>query len=307
MRKSVFTLLAVTLLFGLSSYVYSENIVSLTHGSDTVLPQVNVDIHLSGGHGVAGYNSFIVFDATVLKYVSTAQGDYLPSDSLFLRPVLGEDGTYTLAFDMDGTTHVDTTFTIPWGPAGGGGYVSLSEAFFEIPSEDLSDFLGEVYSEFPAVFLRPGAKFWGLSIVGSAPLGEGDVPVATDGALATLTFEVIDPTHPAFIVLVGASLFSNELLTTTLVDRVINALSVKFVTDVNGDGEVNILDLVRVASSFGQPISDENAAADVNGDGEINILDLVAVANDFGKIIDIDTGFGLPEEYDDPPPPIPAP
>ena len=54
------------------------------------------------------------------------------------------------------------------------------------------------------------------------------------------------------------------------------------VTDVNGDGVVNILDLVRVASFFGQPISDENAAADVNGDGEINILDLVAVANDFG-------------------------
>jgi len=54
-------------------------------------------------------------------------------------------------------------------------------------------------------------------------------------------------------------------------------------TDVNADGEVNILDLVRVASAFGQPVSDENAAADVNADGEINILDLVAVANDFGK------------------------
>ncbi len=54
-------------------------------------------------------------------------------------------------------------------------------------------------------------------------------------------------------------------------------------TDVNGDGEVNILDLVRVASFFGESVSAENAVADVNGDGEINILDLVAVANDFGK------------------------
>ncbi len=54
-------------------------------------------------------------------------------------------------------------------------------------------------------------------------------------------------------------------------------------TDVNNDGEVNILDLVRIASVFGQPISAENAVADVNADGEINILDLVQVANDFGK------------------------
>ena len=54
-------------------------------------------------------------------------------------------------------------------------------------------------------------------------------------------------------------------------------------TDVNGDGEVNILDLVRVASYFGEPVSDENSAADVNGDGKINILDLVRITQDFGK------------------------
>ena len=50
-------------------------------------------------------------------------------------------------------------------------------------------------------------------------------------------------------------------------------------TDVNGDGEVNILDLVVVANAFGE----ENPKADVNGDGEVNILDLVAVANAFGN------------------------
>ena len=50
-------------------------------------------------------------------------------------------------------------------------------------------------------------------------------------------------------------------------------------TDVNGDGEVNILDLVLVANAFGE----SNQKADVNGDGEVNILDLVAVANAFGE------------------------
>ena len=49
--------------------------------------------------------------------------------------------------------------------------------------------------------------------------------------------------------------------------------------DINGDGEVNILDLVLVANAFGE----SNLKADVNGDGEVNILDLVAVANAFGE------------------------
>ena len=47
--------------------------------------------------------------------------------------------------------------------------------------------------------------------------------------------------------------------------------------DVNKDGTVNILDLVRVANGFGTDLPD------VNGDGVVNILDLVAVANAFGR------------------------
>ena len=50
--------------------------------------------------------------------------------------------------------------------------------------------------------------------------------------------------------------------------------------DVNGDGVVNILDLVFVASNFGQTGPND---ADVNGDGVVNILDLVGVASAFGS------------------------
>ena len=49
--------------------------------------------------------------------------------------------------------------------------------------------------------------------------------------------------------------------------------------DVTGDGVVNILDLVRVASQFGQVGA--GLSGDVNGDGMVNLLDLVAVANRF--------------------------
>ena len=50
--------------------------------------------------------------------------------------------------------------------------------------------------------------------------------------------------------------------------------------DVNGDGMVNIQDMVLVASSFGK--TGQNTA-DVNGDGVVNIADLVSVSSNFGK------------------------
>lgn len=51
--------------------------------------------------------------------------------------------------------------------------------------------------------------------------------------------------------------------------------------DVNADGVVNILDLVQVASEFGQ--RGEGLAGDVNSDGIVNIFDLVTVAYHFGE------------------------
>ena len=54
----------------------------------------------------------------------------------------------------------------------------------------------------------------------------------------------------------------------------------KITEDVNGDGIVNILDLVSVSANFGK--TGENTA-DVNGDGIVNIVDLVKVAGEMGS------------------------
>ncbi|MBI1927331.1 hypothetical protein HYR99_24210 [Candidatus Poribacteria bacterium] len=51
--------------------------------------------------------------------------------------------------------------------------------------------------------------------------------------------------------------------------------------DVNKDGVVNVLDLVIVASQFGQ--SGDSLTGDANGDGVVNVLDLVTVASHFGE------------------------
>ena len=49
------------------------------------------------------------------------------------------------------------------------------------------------------------------------------------------------------------------------------------ILDVNGDGKVNVLDLVQVALFYGK--RGDNLPEDVNTDGVINVADLVAVAN----------------------------
>lgn len=58
-----------------------------------------------------------------------------------------------------------------------------------------------------------------------------------------------------------------------------NLLAIEMPYDVNADGTVNILDLVFVASRFGQI----DPSADVNADGTVNILDLTLIARNFGN------------------------
>ena len=59
--------------------------------------------------------------------------------------------------------------------------------------------------------------------------------------------------------------------------------TLKIPADVNGDGIVNIQDLVSVAARIGQNVHAGGDLADVNGDGIINIQDLVQVAGAIGN------------------------
>jgi len=72
------------------------------------------------------------------------------------------------------------------------------------------------------------------------------------------------------------------------VDGVTDAIAVVYIPgyicsdpeDANGDGRVNILDMILVRNLLNQdPFSGDNWKADVNRDGRINILDLIYVRN----------------------------
>ena len=100
-----------------------------------------------------------------------------------------------------------------------------------------------------------------------------------NGPLATLTFEVI--AVKASTLTLSDVLLSNSI-GETFAPQIENAEitePTKLKGDVNGDGTVNIADLVLVASNLGQTGSN---AADVNSDGVVNIADLVLVAGALG-------------------------
>jgi hypothetical protein len=56
--------------------------------------------------------------------------------------------------------------------------------------------------------------------------------------------------------------------------------------DLNGDGVVNIEDLVLVTGHFGQTSNDPawDPQANANGDGLVNITDLMIVTTNFGRV-----------------------
>ena len=200
---------------GTPQRLVADTILSLTPSaieSPAVGEQLALNLNITGGEAVAGYQASVLFDTTALRYVSSTNGDYLPAGAFFVEPIVA------------------------------GNLIKLNAA----------------------------------SLAGESN---------GDGTLATLTFEVIAKKTSTVAL-------SNVLLTNragaAIVPQIKNAeiteattleAATAFDEDVNGDGVVNIQDLVLVASNLDQ--RGENAA-DVNGDGIVNIQDLVLVAGALG-------------------------
>lgn len=283
MKNQLFALLAAAMALGFTTTVYSETVVSLQPTTDittvSIGEQVTIDIKITGGKGVVGYGPLVVFDSGALKYIGTTPGDYLPTGGTWMSPRLNDDGSYELILTVADITTSGKSVQFPGAeftpePAQ---QISIDSMLFEIPA-------------LPPESGLPKAPYWAFSFVASSPLDADTkpVPVDGDGTLATLTFEVIEAKSAAITLLeISLSDTDDAPLESTLQNSLItiNAADAagKSAADANGDGKVNILDLVFVASKFGEPVTDPVKAADVNDDGEINILDLVLIAQHFGN------------------------
>ena len=275
MRKSIKRLLNLKLAWRILTFViglgfatsgYGQAVVSMeTTGGDTLTvgEEIKVNVNIANGAEVAGYAVLLAFDAAVLRYVSATPGDYLPEGGVWMAPQLRADGSYEITLSVGDETS-------------SGKSVEFAEQ--EIGVDAVLIKLPAPPPESQAV---PIENPLAVSVLASsAP----EVALAAEGTLVTFTFEVLKANSTA-VTLLDMSLSDVEgvNLDSGLQSDMLPLPISEAPVDVNGDGAVNILDLVFVAGHFGAPVTEANRAADVNGDGAINILDLTRIAQNFGK------------------------
>ena len=62
-------------------------------------------------------------------------------------------------------------------------------------------------------------------------------------------------------------------------DGILGSPDVSLTGDINGDGNINVLDVVMLVSSILNGDTSELDGADINNDGDVNVLDIVALVN----------------------------
>ena len=126
-----------------------------------------------------------------------------------------------------------------------------------------------------AFFAPPQVADGTVTLVATSVSGAAS---ATSGTLARVTFSVV--AVKASTLRLSDVLLSDiavkPLPVSTRNGSIVERGGLKW--DVNGDGTVNVLDLVRVATSLGTT----DARTDLNGDGRVNVLDLTLVAQNLG-------------------------
>ena len=290
--------------------------------SPAIGEQLTLSLNITDGKNVAGYQATIHFNSTALRYVETANGDYLSASAFFVPPIVNENrvtlGATTLAGVGNGDGTLATlTFEV----------IDVKESSLTLSEVILTDSDGEtlfppfikagrielttvlspaVVSVTPSSTLSPAAGeqlIFNVDIVSGEEVAEHQLTwkfnntvlkhISTsqgdylaggvgngDGRLMTGTFEVL-AVKASTVNVTGYLIGSNGLRYIPTFESA--EVVVPLFGDVNRDGAVNILDLILVGSSFGQPVPAEGNPADVNEDGVVNIVDLVKAAGALGN------------------------
>ena len=211
--------------------------------SPDVGEELTFSLNIKGGENVAGYQATVLFDDS-LRYVNSANGDYLPADAFFADPIV--DYTYQEGFSGEsirGAGSVTITASTLAGAANGDG--TLATLTFRVVNFKPSILtLSQVY------IVDAAGKRW---------------EVATENGAVTI------PPEP-----------EEETVGDINRDGVVDILDLTIVgthfgqrgqnsADINGDGLVDIVDLVLVAGAFGG----EAAAPS----GQPQVLELLNAAN----------------------------
>jgi hypothetical protein len=119
-------------------------------------------------------------------------------------------------------------------------------------------------------------------------LGIQNVINLAPGANTTMTFSwntTGQPSCSSHTFSASASFVPFEFNTTNNFLGSPTVVKIKILGDINGDGKVDLLDLVLLANAYGSKVGDlkYNPEADFNDDGKVNLLDLVTCAMHYGQ------------------------
>ena len=85
------------------------NITPYPVASPAIGEQFTVNLSIVEGENVGGYQLTVGFDETILRYVESANGAYLPPGSFFVPPVVSENAVTLGATSLTGTSNGDGT------------------------------------------------------------------------------------------------------------------------------------------------------------------------------------------------------
>ena len=77
--------------------------------SPAIGEQLTLSLNIADGENVAGYQATVQFDTTALRYVSSANGDYLPAGAFFVPPVVAGNQVRLAASAIGGESNGDGT------------------------------------------------------------------------------------------------------------------------------------------------------------------------------------------------------
>ena len=302
-----------------------------------------LNLNVADGENVAGYQATVQFDTTALRYVSSANGSYLPAGAFVVPPVVSGNQVTLGATSLNGGSQGDGTLAtltfevVSVKPSSvilsevkltdmNADFLSVSSENGEVvgpdtptegsdtetvvsltPSPVASPALGEQltfnvsivngenvagyafklafdttalryissnnadYLPAGALALRPVVSGNQVTLSAGSSNGESD----GSGTLAMLTFEVIiaKPSTLRFSEVSLTDGDGNALEVSAENGEVVESVDIR--GDVNGDGVVNLEDMVAAARHLGRTSGN---TADMNGDGVVNAADLLLIA-----------------------------
>ena len=77
--------------------------------SPVVGEQLTLNLNITAGEAVAGYQFIVRFDPTALRYVESGNGEYLPTGAFFVQPVVNRDRVELAATALAGVSNGDGT------------------------------------------------------------------------------------------------------------------------------------------------------------------------------------------------------